>query len=91
MRSPQRLIIVARSHRAVLEAVAIPDGWPTGTAIMLDRRHAERRTRVKRIAIERRERPRRAPPAATWHTLGFIMVEMDRLPPQAILVDGSPA
>ena len=50
-------------------------GWPTGTAVMWDRRD--------RI-VEWRQPERRAPIESMWHTHGFVVVEMERLPPEAV-------
>jgi len=76
VRLPHRVIIVRRDQPAVFQA--IPSGlgrWPTGTSVMWDRRD--------RI-VEWRPPERRAPVESMWHTDGFIVVEMDRLPPEAV-------
>ena len=71
-----RLIIVRRDRPETLRSVlANPGRWPPGTALMLDRRYGERRTRSQRVTFERRSRPRRAEPDPMWHTRGFVAMD----------------
>ncbi len=87
--SPYRLVVVRQDRSAILQAILhSPDRWPAGSAVMLDRRLREQRTRTRPVAIERRRGPRRAAPDATWHTHGFIVVHVAELPREAIRLDG---
>jgi hypothetical protein len=90
MRVPSRLIVVrcgeSESFKMILNA---PDRWPAGTALMVDRRAHERRVLGQQATIERRQRQRRAEPDVMWHTHGFIVVETERLPIQAIQLDAT--
>jgi hypothetical protein len=82
-----RLIVVRYDHQQVLRHIlGATDRWPPGTAVMLDRRSGERRTRVKPMMLERRREPRRAEPDLMWHTHGFIVVKTQRIPRQAVLL-----
>jgi hypothetical protein len=84
---PFRLIVVSRDRRDTLHAILdAPERWPVGTAVMLDRRKAERRVQAQRTAFERRQRPRRAEPDTMWRTHGSIVVETPTLPKQAIVL-----
>jgi hypothetical protein len=84
---PHRLIIVNRDRRDTLHSILdAPERWPVGTAVMLDRRKAERRVLTQRMSLERRQRARRAEPDSQWHTHGFIVVETPTLPKQAIVL-----
>ncbi len=86
---PYRLVVVRQDRSAILQAILhSPDRWPAGSAVMLDRRLRERRTRTGPVAIERRCGPRRAAPDAMWHTHGFIVVHVAELPREAIRLDG---
>jgi hypothetical protein len=80
-----RLIVVRHDRpdtlRNILDAA---DRWPPGTAVMLDRRHHERRKQSRQTTLERRRWPRRAQPDAMWYTHGFIVVETPRIPRQAV-------
>jgi hypothetical protein len=60
--------------------------WPSGTAVMLDRRVGERRTRLKRLMLERRRGTWRSQADAMWHSHGFIVVETQRIPRHAVLL-----
>jgi hypothetical protein len=83
-----RLIVVRPTYPAVLQGVLQnPDRWPERSAVMIDRRYAERRGRVQRVALERRRGQRRREPDAMWYTHGFIVVETDELPTQATRLD----
>ena len=85
---PWRLIIVQPTYRAVLQGILQnPDRWPERSAVMMDRRYAERRVRVQQVALERRRGQRRREPDAMWYTHGFIVVETDGLPTQATRLD----
>jgi DNA-binding NarL/FixJ family response regulator len=82
-----RLIVVRRDRPETLrDILAGTNRWPPGTAVMLDRRHGERRTQSQRVMLERRRGPRRAEPDAMWHTHEFIVVETQRIPRQAALL-----
>ncbi len=86
---PYRLVVVRQDRSTILQAILhSPDRWPAGSAVMLDRRLRERRTRTRSVAIERRRGPRRADPDAMWHTHGFIVVHVAELPLEAIRLDG---
>jgi hypothetical protein len=80
-----RLIVVRRDRvgmlRNILDAI---DRWPPGTAGMLDRRVGERRTQSQPLTLEQRRRPRRSEPDAMWSRHGFIVVETQRIPRQAV-------
>ena len=83
-----RLIVVRPTYPAVLQGILQnPDRWPERSAVMIDRRYAERRVRVQQVALERRRGPRRREPDAMWYTHGFIVVETDELPTQATRLD----
>lgn len=87
VQSPHRLIVVKWDRRDTLRTILdSPERWPAGTAVMLDRRHGERRVRTQSTTIERRTRLRRAEPDSMWSTHGFIMVETPTLPQQAVLL-----
>jgi hypothetical protein len=82
---PWRLIVVRRTHRVVLHAILQnPDHWPTRSAVMVDRRHRERRGRIEQVAIDRRRSQRRAEPDVAWYTQGFIVIRTPELPTGAI-------
>jgi hypothetical protein len=79
-------------HPAVLQGILQnPDRWPERSAVMMDRRYAERRVRVQQVALERRRSQRRREPVAMWYTHGFIVVETDGLPTQATRLDNPQA
>jgi hypothetical protein len=86
--STQRLfrLIVVRSDRpeTLVNILGARDRWPPGTAVMLDRRVGERRTRSQQATLARRRGPRRAEPDAMWHTHEFIVVETQRMPHKAV-------
>jgi hypothetical protein len=87
MRRPFQLIVVRRDRPETLRNIlGGTDRWPHGTAVMLDRRVGERRTQSQQVMLERRHGPRRAEPDAMWHTHGFIVVETQRIPRQAVLL-----
>jgi len=76
VRLPLRLIIVRRDQPAVFQAILSGLGrWPTGTAVMWDRRER---------AAGPGQPERRSAPESMWHTHGFIMIETNRLPADAI-------
>jgi hypothetical protein len=80
-----RLIVVRRDRPETLRNILDATGrWPSGTAVMLDRRVGERRTQSPQATLEQRRRPRRAEPDSMWHTRGFIVVETQRMPQQAV-------
>jgi len=85
MRAPSRMIVVRRGESDTFKMILnSPDRWPAGTALMLDRRGQERRVLQQQVAIERRQRQRRAEPDAMWYTHNFIVVETELLPIQAM-------
>jgi hypothetical protein len=87
-----RLIVVQRSHRAVLQGILQnPDRWPARSGVMVDRRQRERRVRMQHMTIERRRGQRRAEPHAMWYTHGFIVIESAGLPAEAIPLNAPPA
>jgi CheY-like chemotaxis protein len=89
---PWRLIVVQRTHRPVLQGILQnPDHWPPRSAVMPDRRHRERRLRLRQVAIDRRRTQRRAEPHALWYTHGFIVVETPGPPTEAIQLNASRA
>jgi hypothetical protein len=89
---PWRLIVVQRTHRAVLQGILQnPDRWPARSAVMVDRRHRERRVRIQQVTIERRRSQRRVEPDAMWYTHGFIGIETPGLPTEAIALNTQPA
>jgi hypothetical protein len=53
-------------------------GTPPPVEVMWGRRQAERRARVRPVAVDRRQRPRRQPEATTWTTLGFALATVRR-------------
>lgn len=63
------------------------DRWPAHSAVMLDRRHRDRRGRMQQVTIERRRSQRRAEPHAMWYTHGFVVVETAGLPMEAARLD----
>jgi DNA-binding response OmpR family regulator len=82
-----RLIVVRRDRQQMLHHILSASGrWPPRTAVMLDRRVGERRTRLKRLILERRRGTGRGEPDVMWHTGGFIVVETHRIPRQAVLL-----
>ena len=85
------LIILRRDERQAFfrRILNSPVGLPAGTIIMLDRRERERRVLRLQATIERRQRERRAVPAALWQTHRFIVVDMAQLPIRAILLDAT--
>jgi hypothetical protein len=92
LRSSNCLIVVQRTHRAVLQGILQnPDRWPTRSAVMVDRRHRERRLRMQQVTIERRRSQRRAEPHAMWYTHGFMVIETPGLPTEAIALNTQPA
>jgi hypothetical protein len=85
-----RLIVVQRTHRAVLEGILQnPDRWPARSAVMVDRRQQERRVRIQQVAIERREGQRRAEPPDMWYTHGFMVIETPEIPVGAIRLNSA--
>jgi len=86
-----RLIVVRPTYRAVFQAILQnPDRWPERSAVMIDRRYAERRVRVQQVTLERRRGQRRRDPDAMWYTHGFIVAETDGQPTQATRLDNLP-
>ncbi len=82
---PWRLIVVQRTHHAVLqEILQNPDRWPAPSAVMADRRQREQRLRLQQVTSERRRSQRRAEPPAMWYTHGFIVIETAALPTVAV-------
>jgi hypothetical protein len=62
----RNVFVVQRTHRVVLQAILQnPDRWPAHSAVMVDRRHRERRVRIQQVTSERRRSQRRAEPPAT--------------------------
>jgi hypothetical protein len=89
---PWRLIVVERTHHAVLQGILQnPDRWPAHSAVMRDRRQRDRRVRMQQMTIERRRSQRRAEPDAMWYTHGFIVIETPWLPLEGIRLDSTPA
>jgi hypothetical protein len=89
---PWRLIVVQRTNRVVLQAILQnADRWPDRSAVLIDRRHEERRVRMQQVTIERRQSQRRAQPDDRWYTHGFIVVEAAQLPTQATRLNSRPA
>jgi hypothetical protein len=85
---PWRLIVVQRTHRAVLQGILQnPDRWPARSAVMVDRRQRERRVRTQQVTIERRRSQRRAEPHLMWYSHGFIVVETTGLPMEAVRLE----
>jgi hypothetical protein len=91
---PYRLLIVRRDRPEVLRAILNSRRqWPPGTAVMLDRRRADRRVRALRMLTDRRVRQRRADMDPNWHTHGFIVRDVARVPAEAAVLqprDSSP-
>ena len=86
-----RLIVVQRTHRAVLQGILQnPDRWPARSAVMPDRRHRERRVRIQQVTIERRRSQRRSEPHPMWYTHGFIVIETPEVPTEAIRLNTTP-
>jgi hypothetical protein len=89
---PWRLIVVQRTQRAVLQGILQnPDRWPAHSAVLVDRRHRERRVRIQQVTIERRRSQRRAEPHAMWYTHGFMVIETPSLPMEAIRLNSTPS
>jgi hypothetical protein len=89
---PWRLIVVQRTHRAVLQGILQnPDRWPARSAVMPDRRHRERRLRMQQVTIERQRSQRRAEPHTMWYTHGFIVIDTPEVPTEAIRLNTPPA
>jgi hypothetical protein len=89
---PWRLIVVERTHHAVLQGILQnPDRWPARSAVMRDRRQRERRVHMQQMTMERRRSQRRAEPDAMWYTHGFIVIETPWLPLEGIRLDSTPA
>ena len=87
MQYPYHLIIVRRDRPEVLRAILDSrQRWPAGTAVMLDRRRGERRVRALRVLAERRGRQRRADLDPAWHTHGFVVREVPRVPTEAAVL-----
>ena len=87
MEPQYRLVIVRRDRPDVLRAIIQSrQGWPSGTGIMFDRRRTERRAAPLRIGTERRVRQRRATLDPAWHTYGFIVREVERLPVESAVL-----
>jgi hypothetical protein len=85
VRSPCRLIVVRRDRPEIFDAIVSGIGrWPAGTAVIWDRREGERRSGVRPVVADRRRAERRAAAASMWQTHGFLLVETDRLPAEAI-------
>ncbi len=90
MRLPSRLIVVRRGESDTFKMILTsPDRWPAATAVMFDRRERERRVLELQVTLERRQRQRRVEPEAMWYTHGFMVVETERLPIQAIHLDAT--
>jgi hypothetical protein len=45
----------------------------TPVTVFMDRRRAERRRARRSVPVERRRGERRAPPAPTWRSLGYLV------------------
>ena len=77
--------MVRRDRPGIFDAIVSGIGrWPAGTAVIWDRRQGERRSAVRLVLTERRRTERRDAPASMWHAHGFVLVETDRLPAEAI-------
>jgi hypothetical protein len=88
MRLPARLIVIRRGDGDTFKRIlAAPDRWPSGTAVMFDRRGRERRVLLRQVPLERRHHQRRAEPDVAWHTRGFMVAETMGVPIQAVLLD----
>jgi hypothetical protein len=85
-----RYVVVVRrgETRLFQELQSSLDRWPEGTAVVWDRRHADRRTVVQEVSIERRRRQRRAEPDSMWYSHGFVVVEATE-PPEESSQDAS--
>jgi CheY-like chemotaxis protein len=82
-----RLIVVQHDRADVMRAILdCPQEWPVGTAVVFDRRRANRRVRVESVPVERRSQQRRSEPDADWRTRGYIVAEVVTLPPQAAIL-----
>jgi len=89
MRVPSRLIIVRRGESALFMTILNSrNRWPARTALMVDRRERERRVLLQQVTVERRRRQRRVEPDPMWYLRGFVVVETDQLPVQAIRLGG---
>ena len=87
VRDPYRLIIVRRDRPEVLQAILNSrQQWPAGTAVMLDRRRGDRRVRALRVLTERRGRQRRTDLSPAWHTYGFVVMRVTRLPAESAVL-----
>jgi hypothetical protein len=85
MRPPRRLIVVRRGETGTFQALQESlDRWPAGTEVIWDRRVRDRRAAIRPITTERRHTQRRTEPDAMWYTHGFIVVETNRPPEEAV-------
>jgi hypothetical protein len=90
VRGPHRLIVIQRTRRDLLRRILQEsERWPAGTAVVLDRRGADRRVTDRSIEAERRRGSRRAAPDPMWQTDGFIIVETAVLPKEAVLLSAA--
>lgn len=90
MGRPARLIVVRRGDTEIFTSILTGgDRWPAGTFLLVDRRERERRLLLQQVALERRRRQRRAEPNPIWYTHGFMVVETEKLPVQAIQLDAA--
>src|SRR5262249_30414855 len=89
MRARFRLIVVRHSERTLLMTILNSlNRWPAQTGVMVDRRVRERRVLLQQVTVERRRHQRRAEAPAMWYLRGFLVVETDHLPVEAIQLGG---
>jgi CheY-like chemotaxis protein len=78
--------------RSVLQGILQnPDRWPTRSAVMADRRHRERRLRMRQGRSTAAESSAARSRTPMWYTHGFIVVETPAIPTEAIQLTTSPA
>lgn len=88
MQYSYRLIIVRRDRPDVLRMILESRRqWPEGTAVMVDRRRADRRVSVRQVLVERRTSQRRSASDSLWHTQGFGVRTVAALPQQSAILN----
>jgi hypothetical protein len=68
------VFVVSRDHPVLFRHLRSHFADQPAVSVILDRRHEERRRTRVPVAIQRRRGERRAVPAGTWTSLGFVVV-----------------
>jgi hypothetical protein len=65
--------VIGRDHPVLFRHMRAHFADVSTVSVTLDRRRADRRRRTAKVANERRRGERRATPASSWTSLGFVL------------------